>query len=89
MTFQSPVSSQITSSTTAQTTTIESPQLIELSEVDLATISAGGWFKKLTGISTPKFLKKLDDNVRKNVKGGWFGVAGTVLGMSTGVAKPF
>lgn len=27
-----------------------------------------GWFKKLTGISTPKFIKKIDDDVRGGLK---------------------
>lgn len=39
------------------------------------TISGGGWFKKLTGISTPEVLQDLDKTVRKEVPGGWVGVA--------------
>ena len=35
-----------------------------------------------------KFPEKLDDKVRNNVKGGWFGVIGTVINMSQGVPKP-
>ena len=70
-------------------TTIETPQLMELRELDRATTSAGGWFKKLTHISTPSFLKKLDDNVRNNLNSGWLSVAGSVLSMFTGVPKPF
>ena len=48
-------------------------EFIELSEDDLIQIQGGGWFKKLTGISTPKFLKDLDDRVNQK-PGGWFGV---------------
>ena len=48
-------------------------ELIELSEDDLQAIQGGGWFKKLTGISTPKFLKDLDDRVNQK-PGGWAGV---------------
>ena len=40
--------------------------LIELSEDDLQAIQGGGWFKKLTGISTPKPLKRFDDWARDN-----------------------
>jgi hypothetical protein len=88
MTFQSPILNQIANGASTAKTTIEAPLLMELSELDLATISAGGWFKKLTGISTPSVLKKLDDNVRQNVKGGWFGVAAKFYGMSTGLPIP-
>jgi hypothetical protein len=49
-------------------------QIIELSDGDLQAITGGGWFKKLTGISTPKFLKKIDQTVRKVVPNGWKGV---------------
>lgn len=38
-------------------------------------ISGGGWFKKLTGISTPKVLTDLDESVREKVPGGWVRVA--------------
>jgi len=48
--------------------------IVELSELDLETIAGGGWFKKLTGISTPSFLKDLDDDVREHVDGGWAGL---------------
>ncbi len=46
-------------------------ELIELSNLELNGIVGGGWFKKLTGISTPKFLKSFDDSVRRVVPGGW------------------
>lgn len=59
-------------------------ELIELSEFDLETISAGGWFKNLTGISTPKFFKNLDDKVREKVPGGWAGVAAGVASFASG-----
>ena len=88
MTFLSPTLNQIANGASTAKTTIEAAHLMELSELDLATISAGGWFKKLTGISTPRVLKKLDDNVRQNVPGGWLGVAAKVYSMSTGVPMP-
>lgn len=53
-------------------------ELIELSNLELDGILGGGWFKRLTGISTPSFLKKIDDSVRENVPGGWIGVAAEV-----------
>jgi hypothetical protein len=66
------------------TTISETSQLIELSECDLATISAGGWFKKTFGFSTPKFLRKIDDKVREKVPGGWRGVAAGALTLASG-----
>ena len=48
-------------------------ELIELSEDDLQAIQGGGWFQQLTGISTPKFLKDLDDRVNQK-PGGWLGI---------------
>jgi hypothetical protein len=70
----------------ANTTNKTTPalQIIELSDGDLQAITGGGWFKKLTGISTPKFLKKIDDKVREKVHGGWYGVAGGVLTVASG-----
>jgi len=56
-----------------------SSHVIELTEGDLESVAAGGWFKKLTGISTPSILKRLDDKVRENVPGGWLGVIGKIL----------
>jgi|LakMenE01Jun11ns_1017448.scaffolds.fasta_scaffold9948613_5 hypothetical protein len=55
-----------------------SVELIELSEDDLMGIQGGGWFKNLTGISTPKFLKDLDDRVNEK-PGGWVAVLGKVI----------
>ncbi|MCU0535576.1 MAG: hypothetical protein MUD14_16925 [Hydrococcus sp. Prado102] len=57
---------------------------VELSELEMTAILGGGWFKKLTGISTPSFFKNLDDWVNDNVKGGWIGVAETIYGIYTG-----
>ena len=57
----------------SMTQSFGSLDLIELSEDDLQAIQGGGWFKKLTGISTPKFLKDLDDRVNQK-PGGWAGV---------------
>jgi hypothetical protein len=51
------------------------PHVMELSELELETIAGGGWFKRLTGISTPRFLKRFDDGVRAVVPGGWKTVA--------------
>jgi hypothetical protein len=53
-------------------------ELIELSEDDLQGIQGGGWFNRLTGLSTPKFLKDLDDRVNQK-PGGWVGVIGKAL----------
>jgi hypothetical protein len=50
-----------------------------LSDSELDAVLGGGWFKKLTGISTPKFLKDFDDDVREKVPGGWLGVIGAVV----------
>lgn len=55
-----------------------SMELIELSEDDLMGIQGGGWFKNLTGISTPKFLKDLDDRVNEK-PGGWVAVLGKAI----------
>ncbi len=55
-----------------------SVELIELSEDDLKGIQGGGWFKKLTGISTPKFLKDLDDRVNER-PGGWVAIFGKAI----------
>ena len=84
MTFQSPILNQIANGASTEKTIIEAPQLMELSELDLAAISGGGWFKKLTGISTPSFLKKADDKVREKVPGGWAGVAAGVATLASG-----
>jgi hypothetical protein len=43
--------------------------LVELSNPVSEAIIGGGWFKDFTGISTPSFLKDLDDKV--NANGGW------------------
>jgi hypothetical protein len=37
----------------------------------------GGWFNDLTGLRTPKFLKKFDDAVNR-LPGGWLGLIATV-----------
>lgn len=55
-----------------------SVELIELSEDDLKGIQGGGWFKKLTGIDTPKFLKDLDDRVNER-PGGWVAMLGKAI----------
>lgn len=55
-------------------------EVMELSAFDLEAVSGGGWFKKLTGISTPKFLRKIDKTVRTTVPGGWVTVASSVIG---------
>ncbi|HAX75425.1 MAG TPA: hypothetical protein DCY88_06255 [Cyanobacteria bacterium UBA11372] len=55
------------------------PEFAELSELEMDAILGGGWFHKLTGIRTPSPLRKLDDWVHDNVKGGWIGVIGTVI----------
>jgi hypothetical protein len=52
----------------------------ELSNLESESIVGGGWFKRLTGISTPSFLKKLDDVVRENIPGGWL----TVIQLASG-----
>ena len=84
MTFQSPSLNQAANGASTAKTTIEAPQLMELSELDLATISAGF---KIFGIKikTPSVLKKLDDKVRENVPGGWVGLAYRVY---TGASMP-
>lgn len=43
-------------------------------------IQGGGWFKRLTGWSTPSFFKKLDDVVRR--LGGWGTVIPAIIGKS-------
>jgi hypothetical protein len=53
---------------------LDSASISELSEQDLETIVGSGWFSKLTGFSTPSFLKDLDDDVREHIPGGWAGV---------------
>ena len=45
--------------------------IVELSELELGAIQGGGWFKRAFGVSTPGFLKRLDDEVRENIPGGW------------------
>ncbi len=61
---------------------------MELSELDLETIVGSGWFKKLTGISTPSFLKKVDDVVNESV--GWDGlIVGTAIGIASGGGSCF
>ncbi len=47
------------------------PHVMELSELELATVAGSGWFKRLTGISTPRFLKRFNDAMRAAVPGGW------------------
>ena len=84
MTFQSPILNHIANGAITGKTIIETPQLMELSELDLATISGGGWFKKLTGISTPGFLKKVDRKVREKVPGGWRGVGAGAITLASG-----
>ena len=54
-------------------------EFAELSDSDLEKIVGGGWFKKLTGISTPKFLKNIDRAVRKHIPGGWWTVLEAIL----------
>ena len=49
-------------------------EFMYLTQFEVENVVGGGWFKKLTGISTPKFLKSIDDWVNENVQGGWFGV---------------
>jgi hypothetical protein len=56
---------------------IQDPGLMDLTECELEGISGGGWFRDLTGIGTPKFLKKLDDKVNE-LPGGWFGLIATI-----------
>lgn len=55
------------------------PEFAELSELEMDAILGGGWFHDLTGIRTPSPLRRLDDWVNDNVKGGWWGVVGTVV----------
>jgi bacteriocin-like protein len=54
-------------------------EFAELSDSDLEKIIGGGWFKKLTGISTPKFLRNIDRAVRKRIPGGWWTVLEAIL----------
>ncbi|MFB2978207.1 hypothetical protein [Microseira sp. BLCC-F43] len=54
-------------------------EFAELSQLEMEAILGGGWFRKLTGIRTPSFLRKLDDWVHDNVDGGWIRVVGTVI----------
>jgi hypothetical protein len=56
--------------------------VVELSILDSELIVGGNWFKKVTGISTPSFLKKLDDVVHDN--GGWPKVIGTAYKLYSG-----
>jgi hypothetical protein len=49
-------------------------EFMYLTQFEVENVVGGGWFEKLTGISTPKFLKNIDDWVNENVQGGWFGV---------------
>ena len=51
-----------------------------LTQFEVENVVGGGWFKKLTGISTPSFLKKVDQTVRNVVPGGWVTVVRSVLG---------
>lgn len=46
-------------------------ELIELSNSELEAVIGGGWFKRLTGISTPSWLRRIDQTVRGVVPGGW------------------
>ncbi|MCC5661512.1 hypothetical protein LC608_32100 [Nostoc sp. XA010] len=50
------------------------PLFTDITVGEEETISGGGWFKKLTGISTPEVLQDLDKTVRKEVDGSWVGV---------------
>ncbi|MDB9421119.1 hypothetical protein [Microcystis aeruginosa] len=50
-------------------------EFMYLTQFEVENVVGGGWFKKLTGISTPKFLKNIDDWVNENVQDGWLGVA--------------
>ncbi|WP_414512154.1 hypothetical protein [Nostoc sp. PCC 9305] len=50
------------------------PLFTDINVSEQETISGGGWFKDLTGISTPEVLQDLDKTVRKKVDGGWVGV---------------
>jgi hypothetical protein len=52
-------------------------EFAELSQLEMEAILGGGWFRKLTGIRTPSFLRKLDDWVHDH--GGWFSVVGKVI----------
>ncbi|MCC5618716.1 hypothetical protein LC605_27235 [Nostoc sp. CHAB 5836] len=51
------------------------PLFTDITVSEQETISGGGWFKKLTGISTPEVLTDLDKTVREEYPGGWVGVA--------------
>jgi hypothetical protein len=55
-----------------------------LTQFEVENVVGGGWFKKLTGISTPKFLKKIDDWVNENVPSGWLGAAIGIGAFATG-----
>ena len=60
-----------------QTLEVES---VYLTQFEVENVVGGGWFKKLTGISTPSFLKKIDQTVRQVVPGGWVTVGRSVFG---------
>lgn len=51
------------------------PLFTDITVSEQETISGGGWFKKLTGITTPEVLQDVDKTVRKEVPLGWVGVA--------------
>jgi hypothetical protein len=84
MTVQSEIAGSLAGEASTKQVLIKAPGLMELTECELEGISGGGWFRDLTGIRTPKFLKDLDDSVRAKVPGGWVGVVGKVIGMAYG-----
>ncbi|MFM8275516.1 MAG: hypothetical protein ACKN89_00765 [Cyanobium sp.] len=77
MTVQSEIAGFLAGEASTNQVLIQDPGLMELTECELEGISGGGWFKKAFGISTPKFLKKLDDKVNE-LPGGWLGLIATI-----------
>jgi hypothetical protein len=77
MTVQSEIAGCLAGEASTKQVLIQDPGLMELTECELEEISGGGWFRDLTGIRTPTFLKKLDDKVNE-LPGGWFGFIATI-----------
>jgi hypothetical protein len=77
MTVQSQIAGSLAGEVSTNQVLIQDPGLMELTECELEGISGGGWFNDLTGLRTPKFLKKFDDAVNR-LPGGWLGLIATV-----------